>query len=83
MTTEKEVKAEEAQAEKYPVEQLVTPEFSFYHDWDSFIFWRHMNWRDFTFIHLSFETGPNRWYDVQIAFLGLHFSSQWLRGGTL
>ena len=55
------------------------PEFNFHHDWDSFIFWRRMNWRDFTFIHLSFETGPNRWYDIQIAFLGLHIGSQWLK----
>ena len=60
-------------------EMKYTPEFSFYSDWSSFVFWKPMNWRDFTLINISGEIGPNRWYEIHIAFLGLHFWSQWLK----
>lgn len=55
------------------------PEFTFYHDWNSFIFWEPMNWRDFTLIHIGGEVGPNRWYEFHIALFGFHFYSQWLK----
>lgn len=55
------------------------PQVSIYHDWDSFIFWQPMNWRDFTVIALSGEVSPNRWYEIHFAILGFHFWSQWLR----
>ena len=49
--------------------------FSFYHDWDSFIFWHRVNWRNFTFIYLYLETNNySKWLEFNFALLGLHFS---------
>lgn len=48
---------------------------SFSSDWDSFIFWKSMNWRNFTLITLYFETNSySHWLEIDAAFLGIHFS---------
>jgi len=49
-------------------------DFRFYHEWDSFIFWKPYNWRNFTVIHLSFETNNySKYLEFDFAILGLHF----------
>lgn len=51
-------------------------DFSFWNDWDSFVFWEHKNWRDFTLINISVETGTNRYFMFHICVLGFHFWCQ-------
>ena len=51
---------------------------SFYHDWDSFIFWHGMNWRNFSFISLSFELMPHNELTIRFALIGFHFEV-WIR----
>ena len=53
--------------------------FNFYSDWDSLIFWKSMNWRNFTFIHLYFEFNNFKWFEIDFAILGLHFNFDWFR----
>ena len=55
------------------------PEIHFFHDWDSLAFWKPMNWRDFTLITAKFETGPNRFYEIHLAFMGFHVWTQKLK----
>ena len=44
-------------------------------DWNSFIFWKPMNWRNFTIFHLSFETNCySRYFELSITILGLHLT---------
>ena len=51
--------------------------FNFYSDWGSFLFWRPMNWRDFTFIHFSLETADHKIIEISLTILGLHFNFDW------
>lgn len=45
---------------------------TFWHDYTSF--GRNMNWRNFTFVHLSFEYNPSMGYhELELALLGLGF----------
>ena len=53
--------------------------FGFYSDWDSFIFWKPMNWRNFTFIHFYVEISCARILELDFAILGLHFNFDWFR----
>ena len=48
--------------------------FHVYSQWSSFIFWRPVNWRDFTFINLTLETNPQMWIDIGFALLGVKIS---------
>ena len=48
--------------------------FSIYSQWSSFIFWRPVNWRDFTFIDLTFETNSYHWLEIDFALLGIKIS---------
>ena len=48
-------------------------------DWDSFIFWKPYNWRDFTFIHFSVEVNEGKFLELSIALLGFHFDLDWWR----
>jgi hypothetical protein len=40
-------------------------------DWDSFIFWKPYNWRDFTVINISGEIGVYT-SELHLAILGFH-----------
>lgn len=53
--------------------------FGFYSDWDSLIFWKPMNWRDFTFIHFSLEFNAYKNLEITFAILGLHFNFDWFK----
>lgn len=53
--------------------------FTFYSDWDSFLFWKPMNWRGFTFIYLYIEFNEYKWIELDITILGFHFSLDWFR----
>lgn len=53
--------------------------FDFYSDWDSFIFWQPMNWRDFCWCYLNTEIGSTKWLEFSIALLGFHFNFNWFR----
>jgi len=58
------------------------PSFSvgFHHDWDSLIFWRQMNWRNFTLIRIDGETnGYSKYLELEIALLGFHVEINWYR----
>lgn len=47
--------------------------FNFWHDWDSLIFWKPMNWRDFHVIRLTLETNPHQWVDIELSLFGFNF----------
>lgn len=53
--------------------------FTFYSDWDSFIFWKPMNWRSFTFAHLYVEFNDYKWIEFDVTLLGCHFCIDWFR----
>lgn len=39
------------------------------HDWDSWIFWQKMNWRNFTWIYLNTEImTPFKYVEISVAF---------------
>lgn len=43
------------------------------HDWDSWIFWQKMNWRNFTWIYLNTEImTPFKYVEISAALLGFH-----------
>ena len=48
------------------------PEITFWSDWDSFMFWKPKNWRDFTIINISGEVSEHKNYEIHIALLGVH-----------
>lgn len=49
--------------------------FYFHHDWDSFMFWKPLNWRNFTIIHLSIETNDySKYLELEFGILGLNFN---------
>ena len=45
---------------------------NFGHDWDSFIFWHGMNWRNFTFIDLTFELQASEQLTIYFSLLGIN-----------
>lgn len=48
--------------------------FSFHSDWDSFILWKPMNWRNFRFINLYIEHNCySSWLELDFSLLGLNF----------
>lgn len=48
--------------------------FEFHCDWDSLMFWRDMNWRDFTIIMLDIETAwKHKTIDINFGLLGFNF----------
>ena len=52
-------------------------QLSFYSDWNSLL--PNMNWRDFTFSRLYFETADykNLVIEIGIAFMGFHLTIEW------
>jgi len=51
-----------------------------YHDWDSFMFWQPMNWRNFTWFELSTETNSYlKYLELRFAILGFHIEIDWYR----
>ncbi len=56
-------------------------ETNFWCDWDSLIFWRSMNWRNFTVIRVAGETNIySKYLELEIALLGFHIEINWYRG---
>ena len=48
--------------------------------WDSFIFWHKMNWRNLTFINLTIETNCySKYFELEFIILGLGFTFDWHR----
>jgi len=48
--------------------------------WNSFIFWKKMHWRDFTFIRLTFETDSGmKLFEIRISLMGLNYTFNWWR----
>ena len=55
-------------------------EINFHHDWDSFMFWQPMNWRNFTWFKIHTETNNySKYFELHITVLGFHFELDWFR----
>ena len=55
-------------------------EVFFRHDWDGFMFWQPMNWRNFTWFKIYTETNNySKYLELSIAILGFHFELDWFR----
>lgn len=53
---------------------------SFDHDWDSFIFWQPISWRNFTFIEIEYEyTEYSVSHELNLALLGFHLQIRYYK----
>lgn len=52
---------------------------SVFTDYSSFMFWKPMNWRDFTFVMLRVEFDSHAYFMIHAAVLGVHFWCQLLK----